>query len=135
MKKSLLGMSALALATAATVVCPLPAAHADETWLALTVNSTNSKSQTVAYWRTASTAEAGWAQGMADCKAEFGSDGTCEEATSSRRCIGLALGNGANYYTAWADTAPAAFAAAQAKSPTGTSSKGRGKCADGTATS
>lgn len=109
-------------------------AHADETWLALTVNSTNGKNKTAAYWRRASTAEEGWAQGVAACKAEWGSDGTCEQATSSRRCIGLAMGNGSNYYTAWADTASAAYAAAQAKSPLGSSAQGRGNCADGSST-
>lgn len=126
-------MKSLTILGAAVLTAGLtaPTAQADYPYLALVVNSTNSQQKTNAFWNIANTAEAGWAMGIQDCKAKWGADGTCEEAASSTRCIGIAIGDGTKYHTAYADTAAAAYAAAQAKSPH-TNAPGTGRCGDGT---
>jgi hypothetical protein len=104
-----------------------------EPWLALVVNSDNSQDTTSMFWQTNVDPDVAFTMAANDCTAKWKTDGHCKQETSSRRCIGIALGNGSQHYTAWGDTAAQAFQAAQAKSPV-TNARGKGRCADGSST-
>jgi hypothetical protein len=140
MKKMLAGVGIGLSVFAGAMGSGIGKAHANpsdvtgETWVALVVNSDNSQDVTSMFWNYNVDPDIAFGEGMKACGTKWGTDGHCKQETSSRRCIGIALGNGSVHYTAWGDTAAQAYAAAQAKAQN-SQARGKGQCADGSKTS